>query len=110
MIEGLRYSGEDGPELDKANWAFFVKPEEYEAPAGGETFEDLAVRAQSFLDDLLRTQRPDARVIIFGHGAVIKGIIRQIKDLPLAELWDGAILKNCETVSLMIDGKGKELK
>ena len=110
VIEGLRYSGEDGAELDKANWAFFVKPEAYEAPTGGETFEDLAARAQSFLDDLLQTQRPDARVIIFGHGAVIKGIIRQIKDLPLAELWDGAILKNCETVSLMINGKGKELK
>ncbi|HEX6501077.1 MAG TPA: histidine phosphatase family protein [Micromonosporaceae bacterium] len=50
----------------------------YYRPPGGESWADVALRLRSFLGDL-RRDRPDARVLLFGHEAVVM-LLRYLVD------------------------------
>lgn len=72
---------------------FFLKPEEYEAPEGGESFEELLGRVQDFLDEIKGTM-PGQNVLLVSHGAAIHALINRIWRQDLSHFWDMK-LANC---------------
>lgn len=61
----------------------------YYRPPGGESWADVALRLRSFLGDL-RRDRPDARVLLFGHEAVVMLLRYLIDGLTEPDLLDTA--------------------
>ncbi len=82
-------------------YKFFKDPENYIAPKGAETFEQLFARTGDFLRQVvnpLLEQNKD--IVIVGHGAMNNSIICQVKNIPLKDFWTNAI-PNCELIKLL---------
>ncbi|MFI3213141.1 MAG: histidine phosphatase family protein [Eubacteriales bacterium] len=121
------------PEIKLYN--FLCKPEEYVPPRGGETFIDLYKRCQSFIDEVIIPSEkkgenkfsPSASVIsplqaseitglkfetmlVVGHGALIRGMIGCVEDVPLKDFWR-VNHKNCSTTIMeCVDGQLKMIE
>jgi len=77
---------------------FFNAPENYVAPKGAESFEDLIKRTNDFLNEKIypiSEKEPQATVLISGHGAMNKALMLNLKRLPLADFWKGPFQRNC---------------
>lgn len=80
---------------------FFKDPENYVAPEGAESFEELLGRAGSFLNEAAYPLLAEGRdVLIVGHGALNSAIISVAKGLPLAEFWSMGI-PNCRLMQIL---------
>ncbi len=83
------------PEIKLYN--FLCKPEEYVPPRGGETFIDLYKRCQSFIDEVvIPSEEKYETMLVVGHGALIRGMIGCVEDVPLKDFWR-VNHKNCST-------------
>lgn len=79
---------------------FFKDPDNYKAPEGAESFEELKARAQSFLTEVAEPLLAEGRdVLIVGHGALNSAVINVVKQLPLAEFWSMGI-PNCKLMRI----------
>ncbi len=86
---------------------FFKAPEAYEAPEGGETYEEVCARTRDFMEKViipLSKKEPEAKVLLAGHGALIKTIYIYLKHLEIKNMWDGEFLQNCSVTIFDIDG------
>lgn len=72
---------------------FFLNPDAYVAPAGGESFQELLCRVQDFLDEIKGTL-PGKNVLLVSHGAAIHAIINCINKQDISHFWDMK-LANC---------------
>lgn len=78
---------------------FFSRPDLFHAAPEGEEFEDVCKRARSFLTEVLEPlEHRYERVMITGHGAINKALMRYIKKSALKNYWAGGLQKNCGVV------------
>lgn len=80
---------------------FFLKPENYEAPEGAESLDDLFLRTGSFLNEVVMPELEKGKdILIVGHGAMNSSILCQVKNLPRKDFWRAGI-ENCKLMKLM---------
>lgn len=75
--------------------SFFEKPEDYETPEGGESFEVVSERAAEFMAEIIEKHKDDKRVMVVAHGAVNKAMMRYIRKNEIKDFWLGSLQKNC---------------
>lgn len=81
-------------------YTLFKNPASYKGVEGGETFEDLFARIESFIDEMIRPLHKEGKdILIVGHGALNSGIITYIKKRPLDQFWDSGI-PNCKLMEI----------
>lgn len=86
---------------------FFQAPELYEAKYGAESIEALKERIGSFINDKLVSLsklRPEATVLISGHGALDKGFYSVLMNKEIKDFWSGNLLENLYIAEFDIDG------
>lgn len=75
---------------------FFFAPEKYIASEGGESYEDVCMRAKDFLEDKIYPLKDtDKTVAIFAHGALNKALMLNLKNLEICDIWKGEFQHNC---------------
>lgn len=91
--EGICMTGEFAdPEFEK----FFVAPDQYQPPKGGETIEHVRERTGAFLKELAENpEYQDKTIFIATHGAAMKGLITNITGESISDYWRGGVHKNC---------------
>lgn len=81
------------PEMNIYN--FIHNPEAYIPSDGGESFEELYARCQSFINDvILPAEKKYSCMLLVGHGALIRGLIHCINNRPSKDFWT-VTHKNC---------------
>ncbi len=87
---------------------FFTEPEKYVAKEGAETIEALCARTRDFIETVivpLSMERPDATVLISGHGAMNKALMTTLEHREKKDFWAGAWQKNCSLFIYEIKGR-----
>lgn len=75
---------------------FFFAPEKFVPSRGGETYEMVVKRAESFLSDQIEPLRTtDRTVLIVAHGTMNKALMLNLKKIPIRDIWKGEFQKNC---------------
>lgn len=75
---------------------FFDAPQKYHPPKGGESFQQVSDRLESFLKELIGDRRlQNETVLVSTHGAALCGMLRLMKKYPIERYWDGGVHKNC---------------
>ena len=98
VFEGASFP-EKLADLDHPFHHFFKHPELYVAPPEGETLEELCIRAQSFMAEIIEPLEESVdRIMIVAHGAFNKGIMSHIKEHDISEFWSGGLQKNCNII------------
>ncbi|MFV0362653.1 MAG: histidine phosphatase family protein [Suipraeoptans sp.] len=87
-------------EPKKSLHKYFYNPQEYVPDEGGETIEALCRRCKSFLNMLEETTSVGETVIVFCHGALIRGIISTVQNLNVSDFWKGKTQGNCTATIL----------
>lgn len=105
VLEGAEVFHITDSEADPLHGCFFDHPECYVTPENGESFEELGMRAKSFLDELFEKYTNNERILIVAHGAMNKALMRVMKKSPLEEFWAGKLQKNCGVNIVRTDGK-----
>ena len=104
--EGLTYQEMTSEDQD-ALWQWIDDPFRF-APPGGETLEQVYIRAWSFIEPLLREERHGEVHVVVSHGGVIRSIIHRIMGLGLEKLWDLNV-ENASVSMLERSQKGVEV-
>ena len=94
------YEGMKESELEDTSFKyFFCDPCKYTPSDEGETFEEVCVRAEAFMIDLMHKYgHTDKRIMIVAHGAMNKAIMMYVKKHPLSEFWKPDLQKNCSAI------------
>lgn len=93
------HSSRNWPEIK----TIFDDPVGY-VPREGETYQQLLARCRRFLNRMAALEGTCDHVLVCGHGALIKGIIRVIDGEPLERFWDGPPQKNCSVTLISCEG------
>ncbi len=105
-----QYEGRDFKELVKneedAFHYFYDRPDLYQAPEGGETFEEITKRAACFMEEVIEPQRNLTRIMIVAHGAMNKALLRRVRQNDLKDYWQGGLQKNCGVTIVNLDENG----
>lgn len=88
LLEGRSYRHTPWYYFLSPAYNYHYHPERYKAPIGGETFEQVYERAQSFLDDvILQSSQNYGAMLVTAHGGINCAIIGLIRRIPLEEFW-----------------------
>jgi broad specificity phosphatase PhoE len=107
-LEGLKI-----PEIG-SNPAFekykncFMNPEKYVPEDGGESFQEIIARGQRILGEIvlpLEKEIPDGKAALCCHGAIIRAILVNLKQMPLADFWELSQLNCCVNCLEVKDGR-----
>lgn len=99
--EGLCYGKDHYSIPDKNFMDFFDKPECYETPPAGESFQEVLLRTGDFLKELAEKQEyQDKTILLSTHGCALKAILANACNTPLPLFWGGGVHRNC-AVSLL---------
>lgn len=109
VLEGQGVEHINNPQADPEHGCFFEHPECYERPENGESLEELCVRAQSFLEDLFEKYVHNERILIVGHGAMNKALMKVLKKSDIKDFWAGKLQKNCGVNIVRADGHKCEI-
>lgn len=72
---------------------------------GGEDVATLQARAMACLQEIAADPANQGkRILVSTHGAVIRSVCMALKNLPLAEFWQGGVSKNCALTVLRAEG------
>jgi len=95
-----------GDENHPAN-VLLNKPHLYKSTPKGENFEDVIKRTGEFLKEvILPIEKKYNTILITGHGAMIRCLIRNIEPRPIETFWTDSIQKNCSVNIIdLVDGK-----
>ncbi len=91
------YEGKDNGYFgtDEPMHSFFRDPENYQAPKGAETFDQLFQRVGAFYDECVRPRiERGERVLIVAHGAMNSALITLVRGRELKDFWSEGI-ENC---------------
>lgn len=103
-FEGLSYSMNDFTIPDKTFMNFFDKPEAYNVPENGESFEDVIARTGSFWNDLLNNKKyADKTILVSTHGCALKAILANINNVAVKDFWGEGVHKNCAVTIVKIN-------
>lgn len=103
-LKEMSFGPYEGKCCSEENWEipdpefenFFVAPDRYQPPAGGDSFPDVLARVSAFLTELLaKEDRQNHDILIVCHGVVVNAFLTIIKDRPVAEFWNEKVQKNC---------------
>lgn len=94
VLEGADFMKIRGDKTSKFA-SFFEKPEDYETPEGGESFEVVSERAAEFMAEIIEKHKDDERVMVVARGAVNKAMMRYIRKNEIKDFWLGSLQKNC---------------
>ena len=103
LLKEISYGSREGQSLRLIHFwpfcrlhAYFCHPERFSPPAGGESIGALKERCRQFLQEVLRPlENEKQHVLVTAHGALIRGMISEIRSLPDKEFWKGNEQKNC---------------
>lgn len=100
--EGLCY-GKDNYSIPDADFMnFFDKPQEYQTPPGGESFEEILKRTGEFLQELMQKEEYQEKTILLStHGCALKALLANVQKQALEAFWGAGVHKNC-AVSLVV--------
>lgn len=83
---------------------FFTSPEKYIPGEGGETLEELVLRAKNFMqNEIEKKSGENERIVIVAHGAMNKAIMSYIKNNEIKDFWEGGLQKNCDAITVRYD-------
>lgn len=86
---------------------FFKRPDLYQAPKGGETLEEICLRAKEFMQQVIEPEKNHyKRVMIVAHGALNKALMCHIKQHGIAQYWSGGLQTNCNVIIVNYDENG----
>ena len=95
-LEGFIYDPQKGIVEAPQLVDFFEHPERYQCPEGGESITHLMKRTSGFLKELLATEAYEEETILIAcHGAALRGLLSEVKQVALADFWKGGVHKNC---------------
>lgn len=107
--EGMEIS-EIERKFPKEYHSYTKEPESY-TPLDGESFDELFIRVQNFLDDIARLDAKN--ILVVTHGVTIKAILAIIKGLSLKEfssipVYTGTALNIChisqDKIEILLEG------
>ncbi len=105
--EGLCFAKEGFSIPDETFLNFFEKPECYQTPPGGESFEQIISRTGAFLAELVSGQEyQDKTILLSTHGCALKAVLANARNTPISQFWGAGVHKNC-AVSLIEVSEGK---
>lgn len=105
--EGLCYGKENFSIPDRDFLNFFEKPQEYQTPPQGESFQEVLERTGSFLQELKEKEEYwDKTILLSTHGCALKALLANVQDLSLEEFWGEGVHKNCAVSLVIIDDQG----
>lgn len=76
----------------------FKTPEKYVPKGDAESYDDLKNRAESFLNDLVKTGKEN--VLVVAHGALCKGLIWVMLQSKLEDFWKMPLMQNCKELKI----------
>lgn len=83
---------------------FFCRPEAYLPPEGGESFEQVAERGRSFLQEkLIPLEGSCETLLMVAHGAFNRSLLNPIMGIPIEDFWQIG-LPNCAVSILSLEG------
>lgn len=89
---------------------FFDKPELYQPPGDGETFEHVIERAGRFMKENIESKENICEnVMIVAHGAVNQAIMTYIHQNEIKDFWKCGLQKNCEITTFEYNNGRYEL-
>lgn len=90
-IEGVPLN-ERPPKFQK----FFTDPANYEAPEGGESYQELVDRTKDFIEKVVVPASKTAeRMLIVAHGALNKALMLNLNNDEIKNFWEGIFQRNC---------------
>lgn len=103
-FEGLSYNDKNFTIPDKTFLNFFLKPEEYNVPKYGETFEEVMKRTGDFLKELINNEKyANKTILVSTHGCALKAILANIRNTEIKDFWGKGVHKNCAVTILKIN-------
>ncbi|MDD3795348.1 MAG: histidine phosphatase family protein [Lachnospiraceae bacterium] len=97
-LEGRPVKNSGDPETTRKMQQFFLHPEQYEAPEGGESIEQLLERTGDFLTWLAGNPDYHAEdtLLISTHGAASRALLANIqKKTSISDFWGSKVPGNC---------------
>ncbi len=93
VCEGEVYvpPGEEGGMLE----GFWDNPEEYAAPEGGDTFEDVIARAAAFIDHVEDVHGDYERILVVAHAAMNQALMSVLEGREIRDFWKYGKQLNC---------------
>ena len=105
-LEGLPY--DDWINTDHPRKYFFTEPASYVPPEGGETFDSVRERTKRFVQTViepLQKTKPDSRIMIVAHGALLAGMMCYLDGHGVENFWGSGLKGNCEETVYTFDGE-----
>lgn len=87
---------------------FFKAPDKYVPGKGAESYQELCKRTAEFVKEIINPIeqiKPDAKVLISGHGAMNKSLMLYFKRLEIKDIWSGPFQKNCSVTKVDVDSE-----
>lgn len=108
------YEGLDSKKLfaneDDPFHYFFTQPELFKTPKGGETLEEICIRAKEFLQEVIEPlQEQYERIMIVAHGAINKALMCHIKQHEIKDYWSGGLQRNCSVIIVKLENGNYEV-
>lgn len=95
-FEGKCYGKDNFNMPDSTFLNFFDKPEQYNTPPNGESFEDILKRTGDFLAELQENNAYRNKTILLStHGCALKALLANVRQTPIADFWGEGVHKNC---------------
>lgn len=94
----------EGWELPDSFHRFFDGPERYQAPDGGENFQQVRNRTGEFLEELAANQAyANYQILLATHGAALAGLLCYIRKDPVSRYWGQGVHKNCAVTEVVYE-------
>ena len=102
--EGTHYG--EGRFTDDNIRRCFQDPPRYAAPAGAESFDEVAARVKDFFDNELAPLAGRlSRVLAVAHGGILRTVLRLAAQIPLADFWKGTQPNCCCHIVNLSNGR-----
>lgn len=110
VYEGLCCSKEGWNIPDPEFEYFFSAPDKFQAPEGGEDFNQFQARIKDFYEELVEQYGDtDKQFLISTHGATLCGFLNYVKKEPLSNFWGKGVHKNCAVTILEVTKEKVEI-
>lgn len=94
--EGCCYIGAEKNVPESWFYSFFNEPQNYAAPPGGESLDDVERRTADFMHDICsRAEFADKTILVSTHGCALRGLLNSLRESPREDYWHGGVSKNC---------------
>ncbi len=83
---------------------FFLRPESYIPPEGGESIEEMTERTSAFFNELIHDKTLEKEtILVSSHGAALRGILATVYQHDKADFWAGGVYKNCAVTIVEVE-------